>query len=294
MRPPGERYSVHILLIAADTPLGVTLQSTLSRWGRHRVSIVSQAVSRWKSERHAKKAIRRVDADIIVDLRTPHLMASGDWVQPIDVQRTHWLAKICSRAAIPYLYLSDPRVFSGRLSHPYREQEAPDADDALGLGLVGAEEHVRATCENHLVLRLGPLFAAFDSNLLTQVLASLSSQAPLAVDDLDQLCPVEASDAARVISGVLDQLDAGAAVTGTFHYNSPDRTTAYGFAEAVLAAASQFIKVADDAIIRLEHDPDRVARNWSLDCREIRDTFAIKQVAWRGFISSTVKLYLAP
>lgn len=284
---------MHILLIAADSPLGVTLQSMLARWGRHRVTTVTQAVSRWKSERHAKKTARRADADIIVDLRIPQLMASGEWPQPVDVQRTHWLAKVCHRADIPYLYLSDPRVFSGLLSHPYRELEAPDADDVPGSSLIEAEELIRATCDNHLVLRLGPLFAAFDRNLLTQVLASLSSQAPLAVDDLDQLCPVEASDAARVISGVLDQLDAGAEARGTFHYNSPDRTTAYGFAEAVLAAASQFIKVADDAIVRLEHDPERAARNWSLDCREIRDTFAIKQVAWRGFIGSSVKQYLA-
>lgn len=285
---------MHILLIAADTPLGVTLQSTLARWGRHRVTAVPQALSRWKSERLAKKAARRVDANIIVDLRTPQLMSVAEWLQPIDVQRTLWLAKIASRAGIPYLYVSDPRVFSGLLSHLYREQEAPDADDAPGAGLMDAEDHVRTVSEDHMVLRLGPLFASFDNNLLTQVLASLSSHSPLAVDDLDHLCPVEASDAARVISALLDQLDAGAPVRGTFHYNSPDRTTAFGFAEAVLAAASQFIKVADDAIVRLEHDPDRVARNWSLDCREIRDTFAIKQVAWRGFIGNTVKLYLAP
>lgn len=284
---------MHILLIAADSPLGVALQSTLARWGRHRVTAVTQSASRWKSERQAKKTARRSDADIIVDLRIPQLMASGESVQPIDVQRTHWLAKVCHRGGIPYLYLSDPRVFSGLLSHAYREQEAPDADDPVGASLIEAEEHVRATCEDHLVLRLGPLFAAFDSNLLTEVLASLSMQAPLSVDDLDQLCPVEVSDAARVISGVLDQLDAGAGIRGTFHYNSPDRTTAYGFAEAVLAAASQFIEVADDAIVRLEHDPERVARNWSLDCRDIRDTFAIKQVAWRGFIGNTVRQYLA-
>lgn len=284
---------MHILLIAADSSLGVTLQSTLARWGRHRVTTVTQAVSHWKSERQAKKAARRSDADIIVDLRIPQLMACGELPQPIDVQRTHWLAKVCHRSDIPYLYLSDARVFSGLLSHPYREREAPDADDALGASLIEAEALVRATCENHIVLRLGPLFAAHDRNLLTQVLASLSSEAPLAVDDLDQLCPVEVSDAARVISGILDQLDAGADARGTFHYNSPDRTTAYGFAEAVLAAASQFIPVADDAILRLEHDPGRVARSWSLDCRDIRDTFAIKQVAWRGFIGSTVRQYLA-
>ena len=283
---------MHILLIAADSPLGITLQSTLARWGRHKVTTLPQSLSRWKTERRAKKSIRRVSPDIIVDLRTPQLMASGELLQGIDVQRTLWIAKVCRSSGIPYLYLSDPRVFSGLLSHPYREQEAPDADDAAGRSLIAAENHVRETCENHLVLRLGPLFAAFDANLLTQVLASLSSRVSLPVDDLDQLCPVEANDGARIISGVLDQLDAGADVTGTFHYNSPDRTTAYGFAEAVLAAASQFIKVSDDAIVRLEHDPERVARNWSLDCREIRDTFAIKQVAWRGFIGSTVKQYL--
>jgi len=284
---------VHVLLIAADSPVGIALQSTLARWGRHSVSTVTQSASRWKSERQAKKTARRADAGIIVDLRIPQLMASGESIQPIDVQRTHWLAKVCSRSAIPYCYLSDPRVFSGSLGHSYREKEVPDADDALGKVLIEAERHVRGISDDHLVLRFGPLFAAFDRNLLTDVLASLSTPDPLVVDDLDQLCPVEAGDAARVISGLLDQIDAGAEARGTFHYNSPDRTTAYGFAEAVLAAASQFVHVADDAIARPEHDPERVARSWSLDCRDIRDTFAIKQVAWRGFIGNTVRQYLA-
>jgi dTDP-4-dehydrorhamnose reductase len=284
---------VHILLIAADGPLGLALQTQLAELGRHRVTPLGVTASRWKSERQAKKAARRADVDLILDLRTSQNMAAGEGLQAADLERTTWLAKVARRGDIPYLYVSDPRVFSGLLSHPYREQETPDAVDPLGASLIEAEGHVQSGCDQAIILRLGPIFSSVEQNLLTDVLGALVAGSPLAVDDLDQWCPVATADAARVISGVLDQLDTGAETRGVFHYNSSDGSTAYGFAETVLAAASQFIDVGDTAIVRLEHDTERAARNWSLDCRDIRDTFAIKQVSWRSAVGPAVRDYLA-
>jgi dTDP-4-dehydrorhamnose reductase len=282
---------VQVLVVGADSAAGMELQAALARWGRHRLTLLGVSAARWKSERQAKKAVRRSRPDIVVDLRVPHMLAAREAIQPLDLERGHWLAKASQRAGIAYLYLSSARVFSGRLPHPYRVQEAPDAEQSPGSLLLEAEARVRDGCDRHLILRVGPVFASTGDNLLTRLLAPLAAGESLALDDHDQFCPVDAGDLARVVSAVLDQLDAGAEAWGTYHYASSDRTTRYGFAEALLAAASQFAACEGASIERAPEPEERAPRNWSLDCRELRDTFAIKQMPWRGVVSAAVRDY---
>jgi dTDP-4-dehydrorhamnose reductase len=100
-------------------------------------------------------------------------------------------------------------------------------------------------------------------------------------------------DAARVLAAILDQLSVGAEARGVFHYCSGDRTTEYGFAEALLAAAGQYADCGDIRIVPAEQESAEAspAATRVLDCGRIRDCFAIKQVPWRGFVQPLVKQY---
>ncbi|KGE02957.1 sugar nucleotide-binding protein [Pseudohaliea rubra] len=281
-----------VLIIAADSATGAALRAVLARWGRHEVVPITVAASRWKSERQAKKAVRRAAPACVLDLRFTHLLASGDPVQELDCARAHWLAKACERAGAEYLLLSSACVFSGSLPHPYREQETPDAAEPPGSLLAAVEAQVFAACSRAAVLRTGPVIASAGPGLLDDVLRALLAGETRVLDDRDSFCPVPSADLGRVIAGMLDQMAAGAEPRGVFHYASPDRTTLYGFAEAVIAAASQFVAVADGAIAREPAEAGEGGRNWALDCRDLRDTFAIKQVPWRGVIGDAVRAYL--
>ena len=283
---------MQVLVIASDSAAGAALRSVLARWGRHEVEAVTIAASRWKSERQAKKAVRRGAPACVVDLRFTQLLAAGDPLQDLDCARSHWLAKACERAGANYLLLSSASVFSGSLPHPYREQETPDAQAPPGSLLAEVETQVLAACSRAIVLRTGPVFASDGPGFLDDVLRALLAGEPRVLDDSDSFCPVPAADLGRVLAGMLDQMDAGAEPRGLFHYASPDRTTLYGFAEAAIAAASQFVAVADDALARRETDEGDSGRNWSLDCRELRDTFAIKQLPWRAVLGDVVRPYL--
>ena len=228
---------MRVLLIGVDSSLGTALQAQLMRWGRHEIETSTLSGGRWKSERQAKKAVRRAKPDMIVDLRMIAAADGGELIHEHDVERCHWLAKACQRNDIAYLLTSSARVFSGRQERGYRELDEAD---------------------NHL-----------------------------------WGCPVEAGDAARVISALLDQVSAGADSWGTFHYCSSDRTNCYEFAEVLLASASQFSEFGPTAVT-LEVTPDDLPTlNRSLDCSLIRNHFAIKQVPWRGFVADTVKTYFA-
>lgn len=282
---------MRVLLIGSDTTLGLALMDHLRRWGRHELEALSSSTSRWKSERHAKKVVRRVRADIVVDARLQGAIDSGELISELDVERSHWLAKACQRSSGSYFLLSTARVFAGDAGRAYREQDVPDNTETVGQLLAAAEARTRETCTRHIILRLGPIFAPGGTNVLSHMLAQLVDGGKLLLDNQLRGCPVESADAARVVAGILDQLGAGAEAWDTYHYCSPDPTNCYEFAEALLASASQFSDFAPDAVQLQPVGADVLPRNRALQCGRIRSIFAIKQVPWRGFVADAVRQY---
>lgn len=284
-----------VLILGSDTPLGLSLVNILERLRRHEVVALTRAACRWKSERQAKKAVVRVKSDIVVDLR---IVAAADGIDPLqetDLKRCHWVAKACQRSKITYLYVSSSRVFSGALGRPYTESDPPDNETGAGVMLASAEQLVRDNCDNHIVLRLGPVFSSGGINLITQMLGQLGDEGgSLVMDNNLRGCPVAADDGARVVSALLDQLSTGLEdVGGIYHYCSSDTATYYEFAEALLASASQFSEFGANAV-QLERQPEGLAPlNRALECSRIRNTFAIKQAPWRSAIPGIVKQYYA-
>ena len=280
-----------VLVLGTDSPLGQALAEYLQKLARHECVLMSRAACRWKSERQAKKVVARAKCDIVVDLRIEAAGDGGDQIQELDLKRCHWVAKACQRSKIPYLYISSSRVFSGQLERPYTEEDLPDNEETIGQLLANAEQLVSDSCERHLILRLGPIFSYEGTNLITQMLGPMLQGGSLVLDNNLRGCPVAAADGARVVSAVLDQLSAGVEPWGIFHYGSSDTATYYEFAEAMLAAASQFSEFGSSAV-QLEREPDGLAPlNRTLDCSKIRSTFAIKQVPWRSAIADIVKQY---
>lgn len=282
---------MRVLLIGSDCSLGLALVHHLRRWGRHDIETISLAAARWKSERNAKNAVRRARADVLVDARIQGIVDSGELLTEQDVERCHWLAKACQRGAGRYLLASTARVFSGLDERARQEQDVPDSDETVGQLVARAERHVRITCERHMVLRLGPVFSHEGVNVLTHMLGQLLQGGTLQLGTWQRGCPVEASDAARVVAGIIDQLSTGAEAWGNFHYCSPDVTSCYEFAEVLLASASQFADFAPGSVQLSAAEDPGVLRNRSLRCQRLRDTFAIKPVPWRGFVADAVRQY---
>ncbi|MFT4824793.1 MAG: dTDP-4-dehydrorhamnose reductase [Halioglobus sp.] len=281
---------MRVLLLGSDTPVGRALQEFLLRRGRH-VETLPLADCRWKSERRTKKALVRASCEFVVDTRIQAAADSGDRIFDQDLNRTQWVAKSCQKSKMAYLYLSTARVFSGAQEHLYSEDDAPDNEEGLGKLLRGAEAFVAEHCDQHLILRLGPVFSHRGLNVLTHMINTFREGGHLMLEDHLSGCPVAADDAARVASGLLDQFSTGAESWGTYHYCSSDTTDCYQFSEVLLACASQFSEFPSDAVELLRPEQEKQKLNRSLDCSRLRNTFAIKQNPWRGFVSETVKLY---
>ncbi|WP_439106656.1 sugar nucleotide-binding protein [Congregibacter sp.] len=280
-----------VLIIGSDNPLGMALQAIFAQWGRHHSLTLNTAAARWRSERQAKKAARKDKPQAVVDLRLAWLVAMGEVPQALDIERAHWLAKACEHSAIPYLLLSSDLVFAGQGARSLREFDAPDAFNEPGFQIMEIESRVAQAAPSAMVLRTGPLFDSSGNNFLTRMLARMTTERHASFDDRDVFCPVACVDVARVLAAMLDQLSVGAQASGFLHYSSGDRTTEYGFAEAALAAMSQYRDSGDIVISPRQDNSDESTETRVFDCSRLRDSFAIKQVPWRGFMNPMVKQY---
>jgi dTDP-4-dehydrorhamnose reductase len=283
---------VRVLIIGADTPVGQTLVDYLTLRGTDCVGL-PKSECRWKSERQAKKSLRRADSSFAIDTRLQAAADGGIRVHDIDVDRSLWLARASQALKQPFLHLSCARVFSGDEERDYREDDYPDSESTIAQLLVAAEAAVRDNCERHVILRMGPVFAPSGINVITHMLGQLREAGQLSLDRSHRGCPVAVEDAARVISGMADQFGCGLESWGIYHYCSADITNCYEFAEVLLAAASQYQAFpADSTQLEVIQD-ERGLINRNLDCSKIRNTFAIKQQPWRANVAGHVKQYYA-
>lgn len=282
---------MRVLILDSDSPLGQALTGFLEQLGRHELVPLSRAQSRWKSERQAKKAVRRAECDVVVDIRVAASADGGHDLYDLDLKRCHWVAKAIARDKLGYLFVSSSRVFSGELGRPYKEDDELDGSDELAELQRSAEQIVREQCEQHLIIRLGPIFSSDGPSLVTNILGQLVEGEPLKLDNNLAGAPVSSADGARVISAILDQLSTQADLWGTYHYGSSDTATYFEFAETVLAAASQFSEFSPSVVEPLPLEDGQLRLNRSLDCAKIRNTFAVKQLTWRNAIADLVKDY---
>ena len=283
---------MRVLIIGADTPVGLALCEQLEQRGRDHVGM-TRADCRWKNERQAKKSLRRSACTFHVDLRLQAAADGGQRIRDIDLERTLWLARTSQKLKVPCLQLSSARVFSGTDGRAYREDDYPNSESALAGLLISAEAALRDSCEWHVILRTGPVFAAVGSNPLARLLEQLQGGGSCHLGRWQQGYPVAAAEVARVVSAVLDQLSCGVRDWGIYHYSSAGETNCLEFAGLLLAAAAAHPLFAFSTVQLAEPQDAVQPRCHRLDCGKINTTFAIKQQPWRGCIAATVGQYLS-
>lgn len=215
-------------------------------------------------------------------LVAPSSQANGNWQS-----WTQTLAAACRASYSSSLFLSSAAVFSGDKQR-YSEQDTANSESDWYL----AEQALLAADTATVIIRSSALFSAADGNVLSTLLQSMQRGGELAFNNRFRSAPTAAADLARVVSAVIDQLSCGAELAGVYHYTASEAISHYQFAEAVYAVASQYLDT-DKLAISIQPE-DTVDPAWSLPllkCDKIRNTFGIKQLPWRSFISDAVSHY---
>jgi dTDP-4-dehydrorhamnose reductase len=280
-----------VLILGGDTPLGLALIRILEQQHRHEFETIAVADTRFKSERVAKKTIKRLSPQCLIDLRLDALLETRDTLSDGDIQRTRWFGKACLRNNIFYLFQSSAWVFSGRMDGaPWVESEEPDDESNLGRVRRAAEQAVKDMTGNAIILRLAPTYSAQGEGVLVKMLQRFGRGERMALSDAQYFNPISADDGARVIAAILDQIASGSNNRGIFHYGSNERASYYEFGEAVFAAASQFANIESGGVAR-SSDASQPQGDWTLGTQKIFDSFGIHSTSWRRLLAPAVKAF---
>ncbi|AMO55137.1 hypothetical protein GZ77_11835 [Endozoicomonas montiporae] len=204
------------------------------------------------------------------------------------------LADLCNRMNIILIHASSYRVFDGEKQEPYSEKDPTNPIGVLGTSRLQAEQQIRERCPEHIILRLSWVISDRRPNLLRRQAEQMVKHREVYVTP-DQLgCPTPASDVARVIVAVLQQVNCGAKAWGTYHYCASEPVSESGFAEIMIAEASQFWELKVRKLIMAKMDSRegfKPPANATFHCTKILNTFGVHARPWRNALSDIIRLY---
>lgn len=274
---------VKAVLIASSSPLQQALISQFRQRGRACEVIAPDQLAAVDGS--------RLHDGIVIEASSLAAVQAGRSVDLAAGDRRR-LMELCDREAIPFMLLSDGRVFDGGeapLNH--RENEPPHPASVAGGQLSALEAQLTVAVQRHVILRTGALFSEAGDNFLTRLFAALIGGQRLTLSTTLKSCPTHEADLARVVSGMVDQYSCEAQCWGVYHYNSFGHTTAYEFAEVVYAHVSQRVDLgpANPRLLASETGMKLEPAVPVLRCDKILQHFGIKQLPWRSFLPGALE-----
>ena len=202
------------------------------------------------------------------------------------------LADCCQQMNIILLQVSSYRVFDGTKKDAYNEKDPTNPIGVLGTSRLQAEQQIRQRCDRHIIVRLSWVISDRRPNMINRLGEQMISKSEVYVTP-DQLgCPTPADDAARVIVAIVQQLDCGAEVWGTYHYSTTESVSESNFAEILISEASQHKELSVRKLIKAKIDSREGIKppaNGTLDSTRILNTFGVHARPWRSAVARIVR-----
>lgn len=195
------------------------------------------------------------------------------------------LAEHARERNMALLQLSSCYVFDGRKQGAYIASNPGQPVNELGRWQWECEQALRTQLPRHIILRTGWSLARFIGKVQR---STAQGGLSLPLPGRCQGQPVAVKDLARVIVAVALQIDCGAEVWGTYQYAGAEEINLYelGLAIAGMPGIPEGIKVVDEVPDWGHIEPV----NTTMVCTKIRNTFGIKQMPWRTWLSEEVAM----
>lgn len=278
---------MNILICGIESPLGTTFCSTLAHLP-FQCTVLAADTLAVISLKDLILQLQEQQISLILNLDHRPFSTSAKELEQAYVQIPERLALAAASVNATMLQLSDTKVFAGRANGSYRESDDPDTQVPYGALRWAGEQAVMVNCPQHIVLRTGELFGSVGENVMTRLLSAWCRHESAAVSLRYQFCPTPFLDTTRVIVAMLRQLDCGISPWGVYHYCGTDAVSYHDFArlqKQILESQPGW----DYPMAMHEIAEGYTALSWALDCSKIRETFGIKQHAWRAGFTSIIK-----
>jgi dTDP-4-dehydrorhamnose reductase len=205
------------------------------------------------------------------------------------------VAEACAAAGVPLVHLSTDYVFDGRKGAPYGEDDPVNPANAYGRSKAAGEAAVRTACAAHVILRTSWVFGASGGNFVKTMLRLGGERSELGIVADQFGCPTPAAALAGRILAVVGKL--GPESYGTYHCAGAERTSWFGFAEAIFAGQQALSGRPGPRLkaIATTDYPTAATRppDSTLDSRPFQATFAAGPIDWRAGLTDVLRDLLA-
>jgi dTDP-4-dehydrorhamnose reductase len=202
------------------------------------------------------------------------------------------LAAACRDADIAFIHLSTDYVFDGAKPAPYREEDPVNPLGIYGQSKEAGDRAVRETLHRHVIVRTAWVYSAHGHNFVKTMLRLADTHPVLRVVADQTGSPTGAADIAAAIRTIVERLDNGNSLWGTYHFTGGGAVTWHGFAEAIFALAAPWRGAPPRIQAITTADYPTAARrpaNSVLDCSRIGAAFGIVPRGWRVALADVIR-----
>ncbi|NCW09448.1 MAG: NAD-dependent epimerase/dehydratase family protein [Gammaproteobacteria bacterium] len=205
-----------VLIVGEDTSLAAAFFETDASGGQQRIVLPSSV--NLADDREIFEAIRMRRPDFVVNCMVESGVDRAE-LDPTECRQINHdlpvsLAIACREFDATLIQLSTDYIFDGQKDIAYFEDDAPNPLNLYGQTRLEAERDIESLLDRHIILRVSHLFAPGPNSFVTNILdrARIESKLPMIEDERG--CPTSIFDIGRVVSAVIDQLNAGAGAYG--------------------------------------------------------------------------------
>jgi dTDP-4-dehydrorhamnose reductase len=205
------------------------------------------------------------------------------------------VAEACEATGATLIHLSTDYVFDGRKGSPYREDDALAPLNAYGRSKAAGEAAVRAACAAHVILRTSWVFGAEGANFVKTMLRLGGERDALGIVADQFGCPTPAAALAERILTIAGRREPQS--YGTWHCAGAERSSWFGFAEAVFAGQQALTGQAGPRLTPLATAdyPTAAPRpaDSTLDSTHFQAIFRQRPIDWRAGLEDVLRALAA-
>lgn len=290
-----------ILVTGIDLPIGAAIAAQCAAVQLPAIGLAAE-LCRLPAERLAAQLSVLPGLSLIIhafeDLDWFGAQQSPEVAHQLNVGVTEVIAEFASQRQVPVILLSSFLVFDGHKKNPYIAANEAQPLSVYGRTKWEAERRLHDRLSKALILRVGWVLDIHEDGWLDRQIQAVIDGRALAVAEGATFNPTPVRDIARVVAAIVRQLGCGIEVWGDYHYGASDAVTHAELVRAIGSALAGLLPgcapryaAMEDPSVTLEGVP--MPHNGSLSCIKLRNTFGIKQRAWRtelpGLISARLE-----
>jgi len=205
------------------------------------------------------------------------------------------LAEACEKFDIPLLHFSTDYVFNGEKTGAYLEEDQASPINIYGDSKWQGEELVRQRCSKQVIVRTSWVFGAYGQNFVKTILRLAQERTELKIVADQQGCPTSTIDIAQASFAIIQKIEQGASVWGTYHFCGTPAVSWYEFAEAIINIASRVEPLKLEALLPITTPeyptPAKRPQNSVLSCHKIITTLGVQPTPWVEALPNIIKGY---